>query len=121
MRTEQKQKLRQLRRWRIRKKVLGTNERPRMAVLFTGKNIYVQFIDDLARTTVAATSSLSKSIGETEKVAANVAGAKRIGSLAAEVAKAKGISKVVFDRAGARYHGKLKALADAAREGGLQF
>ncbi len=92
-----------------------------MAVLFTGKNIYVQFIDDLARTTLAATSSLSKTMSDAEKIAANVAGAKRIGALAAEVAKTKGISKVVFDRAGARFHGKLKALADAAREGGLQF
>ena len=121
MRTEKKQQLRQLRRWRIRKKVVGTNERPRMAVLFTGKNIYVQFIDDLGRATMASASSLSKVIPDTEKVRANVAGAKRVGALAAEAAKSKGITKVVFDRAGARYHGKLKALADAAREGGLQF
>lgn len=121
MRTEKKQQLRQLRRWRIRKKVIGTLERPRMSVRFTGKNIYVQFVDDGAGRTLAATSTLSKAIADRDKLAANVAGAQRIGTIAAEAAKSKGIAKVVFDRGGARYHGKLKALADAARSAGLEF
>lgn len=121
MRTEKKLRLAQLRRWRIRKKVVGTVQRPRMSVRFTGKNIYVQFIDDAAGVTLIATSTLSKSISDRDKLAANVIGAKRIGQLAAEAAKSKGIQRVVFDRSGARFHGKVKALADAAREGGLQF
>ena len=119
MRIETKQKLRQLRRWRIRKKVRGTPERPRMAVRFSNQNIYVQFIDDTKGLTLASANTTSKAVdGE---VKANVAGAVRIGKLAAEAAKGKGIERVVFDRTGARYHGKVKALADAAREGGLQF
>jgi large subunit ribosomal protein L18 len=118
MRIEKKQRLRQLRQWRIRKKVQGTTERPRMTVRFSNENIYVQFIDDTKGVTMASTNSTSKSI---DGVKANVAGAQKIGKLAAEAAKAKGIEKVVFDRTGARYHGKVKALADAAREGGLQF
>jgi len=121
MRIEKKQKLRQLRRWRIRKKVQGTAERPRMAVCFTGKNIYVQFVDDLARKTLAAASTRGKKGAESSGLKANVTGAKKVGAIAAEAARGKGISKVVFDRAGARYHGKVKALADAAREAGLQF
>jgi large subunit ribosomal protein L18 len=121
MRIEKKQKLKQLRRWRIRSKVQGTPERPRMAVCFTGKNIHVQFIDDLARKTLVATSTTSKSTPDRDSLKANVSSAQTIGKLAAEAARSKGISKVVFDRSGARYHGKVKALADAAREAGLQF
>lgn len=120
MRIQTKQKLRQLRQWRIRKKVQGTSERPRMAVRFSNTNIYVQLIDDTKGVTLASACTTSKAlIGE--KLKANVAGATRVGKLAAEAAKAKGIERVVFDRSGARYHGKVKALADAAREGGLQF
>jgi len=119
MRTEKKQKLRQLRRWRIRKKVTGTTARPRMAVCFTSENIHVQFIDDTAGKTLAAASTVSKS--ETKELSANVAGAKKIGALAAKSALDKGIKEVVFDRGGTRYHGKIKALADAAREAGLKF
>ena len=121
MRIEKKQKLKQLRRWRIRAKVQGTPERPRMAVCFTGKNIYVQFIDDTAGKTIAAASTTSKSTPDAKSLKANVSSAQTIGKIAAEQARSKGISKVVFDRAGARYHGKVKALADAAREAGLQF
>ncbi len=121
MRPEQKSRLRQLRRWRIRKKVVGSRVRPRMSVCFTQKNIHVQLIDDEAGETLAAVSTLSKSIPDRDKLAANVVSAKRIGQLAAEVAKAKGIQEVVFDRGGARYHGKVKALAEAAREAGLKF
>ena len=121
MRTEKKNRLAQVRVWRIRKKVVGTNIRPRMAVRFTGKNIHVQFIDDSNGTTMAATSTLNKSLPDRDQLAANVASAKRIGQVAAEAALGKGIKQVVFDRCGARYHGKVKALADAAREAGLQF
>jgi large subunit ribosomal protein L18 len=119
MRTEKKQKLKQLRRWRIRKKVVGTSLRPRMAVCFSNENIHVQFIDDDAGVTLAAASTVSKTVAK--DVAANVAGAKTIGSLAAKHALDKGIKEVVFDRGGMRYHGKVKALADAAREAGLKF
>lgn len=119
MRTEKKHKLQQLRRWRIRKKVSGTGERPRMAVCFTQKNIHVQFIDDVKGVTLAAASTVSKSAPE--NAGANVNGAKSVGTLAAKSAMEKGIKQVVFDRGGTRYHGKIKALADAAREAGLQF
>jgi large subunit ribosomal protein L18 len=119
MRTEKKQKLKQLRRWRLRKKVTGTKERPRMAACFTCENIHVQFIDDTAGVTLAAVSTVSK--GETKELSANVAGAKKVGEIAAKSALDKGIKHVVFDRGGNRYHGKVKALADAAREAGLKF
>ncbi|MDB6017787.1 MAG: ribosomal protein [Pedosphaera sp.] len=121
MRTQKKQKLAQLRHWRIRKKVIGTKERPRMSVCFSNQNIHVQFVDDAAGVTLAAASTLSKATPNREKMAANVTSAKTIGTLAAEAAKVKGIKHVVFDRGTARYHGKVKALADAAREAGLQF
>jgi large subunit ribosomal protein L18 len=121
MRTEKKQRLAQLRRWRIRKKVVGTKDRPRMAVCFANENIHVQFIDDSAGVTLAAASTLSKATPNREKLAANVVSAKSIGTLAAQAAQSKGIKQVVFDRGDKRYHGKVKALADAAREAGLQF
>jgi large subunit ribosomal protein L18 len=121
MRTEQKQKLAQKRRWRIRKKISGTRERPRMSVCFTQKNIHVQFIDDMAGVTLAAASTTSKSTPDRDKLAANAPSAKSLGAAAAQVALGKGIKEVVFDRGTARYHGKVKALADAAREAGLKF
>lgn len=92
-----------------------------MSVTFTNKNIYVQFIDDDAGLTLASASTLHKSISDRDKLAANVTSATRIGNLAADAAKGQGIERVVFDRSGARFHGKVKALADAAREAGLQF
>ena len=121
MRTQQKQKLAQLRHWRVRKKISGTKERPRMSVCFTNENIHVQFIDDTAGVTIAAASTLSKATPNRENLGANVASAKTLGALAAKTAIDKGIQQVVFDRGGARYHGKVKALADAAREAGLKF
>src|SRR3954464_13096563 len=122
MRTQDKQRLQQLRHWRIRKKVIGSAVRPRMAVIFSNQHIQVQFIDDAAGRTLASASSVSKAFRATgEKTGANVATAKRIGAAAATAAKSAGITAVVFDRSGARYHGKVKALADAAREAGLQF
>jgi large subunit ribosomal protein L18 len=121
MRTQDKQRLQQLRHWRVRKKVVGTAERPRMSVTFTNENIYVQFIDDGAGRTVASASTRAKGKSEAKKDGANVETAKRVGAAAAEAAKGVGIKAVVFDRGSARYHGKVKALADAAREAGLQF
>lgn len=120
MQTQKKQKLQQLRHWRVRKKVIGTTERPRMSVTFTGAHIYVQFIDDSVGKTLASTSTRNKAL-QGQKLAANVVSAKTIGSTAAKAALDKGIKAVVFDRSGARYHGKVKALAEAAREAGLQF
>jgi large subunit ribosomal protein L18 len=121
MRSDKKRKLATLRHYRIRKKVSGTRERPRMSVRFTNENIYVQFIDDGAGATLASASTLDKAAPDRATLAANAVSAKKIGAMAAAVAKSKGISSVVFDRSGARYHGKVKALADAAREGGLKF
>lgn len=121
MRTEQKHQLAVRRRWRIRQKISGTKERPRMSVCFTNKNIHVQFIDDAAGATLAAVSTTSKATPNRDALAANAAGGKTIGTLAAQAALAKGIKTVIFDRGGARYHGKVKALADAAREAGLKF
>lgn len=131
MRTDKKQRLAQLRHWRVRKKVTGSKDRPRMAVCFTGQHIYVQFIDDVAGVTLAAASTRRKEGTAGDKLAANVASAQAIGKQAAELAMAKGIKAVVFDRGDARYHwsekdgkrvnGKVAALADAARAAGLQF
>ena len=121
MRLDKKNKLLQLRRWRTRKKVVGSAERPRMSVKFSNENIYVQFIDDATGTTLASTSTISKQLSEKGQLSANVNGAKKLGAVAAAVAKAKNIVNVVFDRSGACYHGKVKALADAAREAGLKF
>ena len=121
MRTQQKQKLEKLRHWRVRNKVSGSKDRPRMSVCFTNQNIHVQFIDDVAGVTLVAASTNSKTIPDRAKMAANVASAKVVGTFAAKAAIDKGIKQVVFDRGGARYHGKVKALADAAREAGLKF
>ena len=121
MRTEQKHKLAQRRRWRIRQKISGTKDRPRMSVCFTNKNIHIQFVDDAAGVTLAAASTTSKATPDREKLAANAVSAKTLGTFAAQTALGKGIKQVIFDRGGARYHGKVKALADAAREAGLQF
>lgn len=121
MRTDKKRKLAQLRHWRVRKKVHGTAERPRMSACFTGKNIHVQFVDDIKGVTITAASTVSKAMPDRDKLAANVESARTLGSFVAKQALEKGIKQVVFDRGGARYHGKVKALADAAREAGLQF
>lgn len=121
MNIQTKQRLARLRRFRVRKKVSGTTERPRMAVKFSGQHIYVQFIDDTVGSTIAWASSRAKDLRAQPPLKANVESAKKIGLIAAQAALAKGVKQVVFDRSGARYHGKVKALADAAREAGLQF
>lgn len=105
---------------RIRKKMVGTSERPRLNVYRSLNHIYVQVIDDLHGKTLVSASTAEGKKGE-RRSGGNVASAKSIGKLVAERAKAKGIDKVVFDRGGYLYHGRIKALADAAREGGLQF
>lgn len=120
MQTQKKHRLGQLRHWRVRKKVIGSSERPRMSVCFTGAHIYVQFIDDAAGKTIVSASTRAKAL-KGQKVGANCVSAKSIGDTAAKAAIEKGIKAVVFDRGSARFHGKVKALADAAREAGLKF
>jgi large subunit ribosomal protein L18 len=105
---------------RIRKKVLGTSERPRLNVYRSLNHIYVQVIDDLKGVTLVAANS-AEGKKETRTKGGNLAAAKNVGKAVAERAKAKGIDKVVFDRGGYIYHGRVKALADAAREAGLKF
>jgi len=106
---------------RIRKTLSGTAERPRLAVFKSGKHIYVQIIDDVQGHTLAAASTSDKELkGKLEKTW-TVEASKIVGKLIGERAKAKGISKVAFDRAGYKYHGRIKALADSAREAGIEF
>ena len=106
---------------RIRKIVSGTQAQPRMTVYRSNKQIYVQFIDDLAGTTLAAASSLDKECAEAAAGKNKCEVAALVGKLAAQRAVEKGISTVAFDRNGYLYHGRVKVLADAAREGGLKF
>jgi large subunit ribosomal protein L18 len=105
---------------RIRKKLQGTPDRPRLNVYRSLNHIYVQLIDDMAGTTLVSASS-AEGKKEERRTGGNVAAAKAVGKTIAERAKAKGVTKVVFDRGGYIYHGRVKALADAAREAGLQF
>ena len=106
---------------RVRKKVSGTAERPRMTVFRSNKQIYVQFIDDLRGVTLASASSLDKEVAEAVAGKNKCEVAALVGKLAAQRAVEKGISTVAFDRNGYLYHGRVKVLADAAREGGLKF
>jgi large subunit ribosomal protein L18 len=103
---------------RIRRKVKGTTERPRLAVFRSVAHIYAQLIDDSQGRTIVSASSVEKAA---KTSGGNVAAAKAIGKTIAERAKEKGIKRVVFDRGGYQYHGRVKALADAAREAGLEF
>lgn len=110
---------RERRHVRIRKKVFGTTERPRLNLFRSAKHIYVQVIDDVKGTTLAAASTMNKDLrGATGK---KIERAQVVGKAIAEQCKAKSIEAVVFDRGGYRYHGRVKAVADAAREGGLKF
>jgi large subunit ribosomal protein L18 len=120
MATKNKKEFRRIRiKHRIRKIISGTPERPRMTVFRSTKEIYVQLIDDHAGKTLAAASSLDK--GVAEQKATKTEQAKLVGKLIAMKAVESGISQVVFDRGGYLYHGRVKSLADAAREGGLKF
>jgi large subunit ribosomal protein L18 len=111
---------RQLRRRRhVRRQIVGTAERPRLTVFRSNKHIYAQLVDDLTGTTLAAAGSLPGADGKS--YGGNVKAAALVGKKLATNAKSKGIQKAAFDRGHYRYHGRIKALADAAREGGLQF
>ncbi|MFN4244281.1 MAG: 50S ribosomal protein L18 [Tepidisphaerales bacterium] len=118
---ELKIKRRLRRKYSIRKTLVGTSERPRLSVYRSEKHIYAQVIDDTAGRTLASASSLDASVRGELKHGANIAAAKKVGLAIAAAAKAAGVTKVAFDRNGRKYHGRVKALADAAREGGLQF
>ena len=104
---------------RVRKKILGTAERPRLAVFRSSKHVYVQAIDDVAGRTVASASTVEAA--QRSGPTATVDAARAVGKLVAERVKATGVSSVVFDRGGFRYHGRVAAVAEGAREGGLEF
>jgi large subunit ribosomal protein L18 len=106
---------------RIRKRVAGTAERPRLAVHFSGKHVYAQVIDDNSGRTLVAASTTEQALVGKDKAAANKTTAEQVGKAIAERLLVKKLERVVFDRGGLLYHGKVKALADAARAGGLKF
>jgi large subunit ribosomal protein L18 len=118
IRKVQRKEIRQRIHERIRKKLAGTKERPRLAVYRSVAHIYAQIIDDTEGKTIVSASTVDKTA---KTNGGNVAAAKTIGKLVAERAKEKGVKQVVFDRGGYQYHGRIKALADAAREAGLEF
>ena len=118
---ERKKDKRLQRKVRIRKKIKGTPERPRLSVFRSLKYIYVQIIDDEVGKTIVSASSLEKEVKGKSKSTRDIEAAKLVGELIAKRAIEKGIEKVVFDRSGYRYHGRVKALAEAAREAGLKF
>jgi large subunit ribosomal protein L18 len=109
------------RRQHVRRSIAGTAERPRLTVFRSSKHIYAQLINDLTGATLASASSQSKDVKKSVTYGGNAKAAKEVGKHLAEVAKGKGIAKAAFDRGHYRYHGRVKALADGAREGGLQF
>ncbi len=111
----------QRRRGRVRRKISGTGARPRLAVFRSLKHIYAQLINDELGVTVAEASSLSPELKENLSNGGNIAAAESVGTLIAQKAKQEGIDGVVFDRGGHLYHGRIKALAEAARAGGLKF
>ena len=106
---------------RVRMKVSGTPERPRLCIYRSSGHIYTQVIDDRSGTTLVSASSVDKETKKSLKGGGNISSAKAVGKIIADRAKAAGVTKVVFDRGGYKYHGRVKALADAAREAGLQF
>ena len=120
MAVKDRKTMRVRRHLRIRKKVSGTAERPRLCVSITANHIYCQFIDDVKGVTLASTSSLDPKF-KAENAKPNMAGAVLLGKLAAEAAKAANVTEVVFDRSGYNYHGRMKAIAETARENGLKF
>lgn len=118
---DKKEALRQRRHRRVRKKVLGTAERPRLNVYRSLCNIYAQVIDDTQAVTLASASTIDAELREKIKAGGNIESAKLVGELVAKRALDKGIKQVVFDRGGFQYHGRVASLADAAREAGLEF
>jgi len=121
MKIKTKEDIRERLHARIRKKIAGSPERPRLAVYRSQGHIYAQIINDEEGRTLCAASSLDGDLRKQAKRGSNVAAAKAVGQLIATRAKEKGITAVVFDRGGFQYHGRVRALADAAREGGLKF
>jgi len=121
MRVEEKELLRRKRHRRVRYKISGTAERPRLNVSRSHLHIYAQLIDDTAGHTLAAASTVDAGLRKALKSGGNIEAAKAVGKLIAERGKERGVTAVVFDRGGYRYHGRIEALADAARENGLQF
>lgn len=121
MRTEEKARQLTRRQQRVRQRVFGTPDRPRLNVFRSSAHIYAQVIDDIKGTTLVAASSLDKSLRTSLKSTGSIEAAKAVGKLLAERAKAAKVTTVVFDRGGRLYHGRIKALADASREGGLKF
>jgi large subunit ribosomal protein L18 len=109
------------RRQHVRRNITGTPERPRLTVFRSSKHIYAQLVDDLNGVTMAAASSLTADVRKGTPYGGNVKAAAAVGTHLAQVAKTKGIAKAAFDRGHFRYHGRVKALAEAARKGGLQF
>lgn len=118
---EDKNKARLKRHLRVRKKIQGTTERPRLNVFRSSKHIYAQLIDDVTGVTIVSASTLDKELSANIGNGGSVEAASKVGQLIAERAKAKGYAVVVFDRGGYLYHGRIQALADAAREAGLEF
>lgn len=116
-----RRKAREIRHLRVRQRVRGTAARPRLSVFRSLKHVYAQLIDDEAGRTLVAVSSLAPELRAALKGGGNVAAARLVGELLARKATAAGIARVVFDRGGYQYHGRIKALAEAARAGGLQF
>jgi large subunit ribosomal protein L18 len=116
-----KNKARLKRHLRVRKKISGTPARPRLSVYRSSKHIYAQLIDDISGRTLVSASTVDKELAGQVKNGGNVEAARMVGQLIAKRAKEKGYEAVVFDRGGYLYHGRIQALADAAREGGLQF
>lgn len=121
MRLEEKERLRKKRHRRVRAKVSGTSVRPRLNVSRSLQHIYAQLIDDAAGHTIVAASTVDKDLREGLKSGGNIDAAKAVGKLIAERGLELGITAVVFDRGGYKYHGRVQALADSAREAGLQF
>src|SRR5947208_4580644 len=118
---DKKHELRVQRHRRVRKKVTGTSARPRLAVFRSLQHIYAQVIDDTHGHTLAAASTLDPDLRKSLKTGGDIEAAKAVGKLLGERAREKGVEKVVFDRGGFMYHGRVQSLADAAREAGLQF
>lgn len=116
-----KNKARVKRHLRVRKKIQGTAERPRLNIFRSSKHMYAQIIDDVKGVTLVSASTLDKELRDQITNGGNVEAAQKVGELVAKRAKEKGIDRVVFDRGGYLYHGRVQALADAAREGGLEF
>ena len=119
--SKERRDARKKRQVRVRKKVSGSVERPRLCVFRSSKHIYAQIIEDVTGKTLVAASTVAKATGDSVKYTGNVEAAKAVGKQIAEKALAKDIKQVVFDRNGFLYHGRVKALADAAREAGLTF